>query len=57
MAMTAPFYAAGGFGEQTGFVIIVFVGLAFGFSRKELGIDDEMISSRPLLEKHLEVVQ
>jgi len=33
------------------------MGLAFGFSRKELGIDDEMISSRPLLEKHLEAVQ
>jgi heterodisulfide reductase subunit B len=31
------------------------MGLAFGFSRKELGIDEEMISSRPLLEKHLEV--
>jgi heterodisulfide reductase subunit B len=33
------------------------LGLAFGFSRKELGIDEEMISSRPLLEKHLEVIQ
>jgi heterodisulfide reductase subunit B len=32
------------------------MGLAFGFSRKELGIDEEMISSRPLLEKHLEVM-
>jgi heterodisulfide reductase subunit B len=32
------------------------MGLAFGFSRKELGIDEEMISSRPLLEKHFEVV-
>jgi len=31
------------------------MGLAFGFSRKELGIDEEMISSRPLLEKYLEV--
>jgi heterodisulfide reductase subunit B len=33
------------------------MGLAFGFSRKELGIDEEMISSRPLLEKHLEVIR
>ena len=32
------------------------MGLAFGFSRKELGIDEEMIPSRPLLEKRLEVV-
>ena len=32
------------------------MGLAFGFSRKELGIDEEMIPSRPLLEKHLEVM-
>jgi len=32
------------------------MGLAFGFSRKELGIDEEMISSRRLLEKHLEVI-
>ena len=32
------------------------MGLAFGFSRKELGIDEEMISSRPLLGKYLEVV-
>ena len=32
------------------------MGLAFGFSRKELGIDEEMISSRPLLKKHLEVI-
>jgi len=31
--------------------------LAFGFSRKELGIDGEMISSRTLLEKHLEVIR
>ena len=31
------------------------MGLSFGFSRKELGIDDEMIPSQPLLEKHLEV--
>ncbi len=31
------------------------MGLAFGFSRKALGIDEEMISSRALLEKHLEV--
>ena len=31
------------------------MGLAFGFSRKELGIDEEMVSSRQLLEKHLEV--
>ena len=33
------------------------LGLAFGLSRKELGIDDEMISSRPLLEKHLEAME
>jgi heterodisulfide reductase subunit B len=32
------------------------MGLAFGFSRKELGINEEMISSRTVLEKHLEVV-
>jgi heterodisulfide reductase subunit B len=30
------------------------VGLAFGYSRKELGIDEEMISSRAILEKCLE---
>jgi heterodisulfide reductase subunit B len=30
------------------------MGLAFGFSRKELGIDEEMVSSRAVLEKHLE---
>lgn len=33
------------------------MGWAFGFSRKELGIDDEIIPSRPLLEKHMEVTQ
>jgi len=33
------------------------MGLAFGFSRKELGIDEEMISSRTLLEKHLEAIR
>jgi len=32
------------------------MGLAFGFSRKELGIDEEMIPSRPLLEKYSEVI-
>jgi heterodisulfide reductase subunit B len=32
------------------------MGLAFGFSRKELGIDEEMVSSRAVLEKHLEAV-
>lgn len=32
------------------------MGLAFGFSRKDLGINEEMISSRTVLEKHLEVV-
>jgi len=32
------------------------MGLAFGFSRKELGIDEEMVPSRPLFEKRLEVV-
>jgi heterodisulfide reductase subunit B len=32
------------------------MGLAFGFSRKELGINEEMISSRASLEKHLELV-
>ncbi len=30
------------------------MGLAFGFSRNELGIDQEMISSQPLLENYLE---
>jgi heterodisulfide reductase subunit B len=30
------------------------MGLAFGFSRKELGIDEEMVSSRVALEKYLE---
>jgi len=30
------------------------MGLAFGYSRKELGIDEEMISSRAILEKCLE---
>ena len=33
------------------------MGLAFGFSREELGVNDEMISSRLLLEKHLEVIK
>jgi heterodisulfide reductase subunit B len=33
------------------------MGLAFGFSRKELGINDELIPSRPILEKHLEVIR
>jgi len=32
------------------------MGLAFGFSRQELGIDEEMVPSRPLFEKRLEVV-
>jgi heterodisulfide reductase subunit B len=32
------------------------MGLAFGYSRKELGINDEMISSRATLEKCLEAV-
>lgn len=32
------------------------MGLAFGFSRKELGVDEEMISSRSLFEKHTEVM-
>jgi heterodisulfide reductase subunit B len=32
------------------------LGLSFGYSRKELGINEEMIPSRTLLEKHLEVV-
>ena len=35
--MTAPFYATGAFGEQTGFIIIVFVGLAFGFFLERAG--------------------
>lgn len=33
------------------------IGLAFGFSRKSLGIDDELTPSKPLLEKHLEVIR
>lgn len=33
------------------------MGLAFGFSRKELGINDELIPSRSILEKHLEVIR
>lgn len=32
------------------------MGLAFGFSRKELGIEEEMISSRELLANHLGVI-
>jgi heterodisulfide reductase subunit B len=32
------------------------MGLTFGFSRKELGINEELISSKAVLEKHLEVV-
>lgn len=32
------------------------MGLAFGFSRKELGINEELISSRALLEKHVEAL-
>jgi heterodisulfide reductase subunit B len=33
------------------------MGLAFGFSKKELGINQELISSKALLEKHLEVAR
>jgi heterodisulfide reductase subunit B len=33
------------------------MGLAFGFSRKELGINEELISSQRILEKHLEVIR
>ena len=32
------------------------MGLAFGFSRKELGINEELITSRTVLEKHLEAL-
>ncbi|MCL5044571.1 MAG: YeeE/YedE family protein [Deltaproteobacteria bacterium] len=35
--MTAPFYPMGAFSEQTGFVIILFVGLAFGFFLERAG--------------------
>jgi heterodisulfide reductase subunit B len=31
------------------------IGLAFGFSRKELGINEELVSSKGVLQKHLEV--
>lgn len=31
------------------------IGLAFGLGRKELGINEELISSKAILEKHLEV--
>jgi rhodanese-related sulfurtransferase len=37
MAMSAPFYATGAFSEQTGFIIIFFVGLAFGFFLERAG--------------------
>ena len=46
------------FGTQFSIPALYFtqlMGLAFGYSRKELGIDDEMISSRATLEKCLEV--
>jgi heterodisulfide reductase subunit B len=33
------------------------IGLAFGFSRKELGINAELISSKVVLQKHAEVVR
>ena len=33
------------------------MGLAFGFSRKELAINEELISSQRILEKHLEVIR
>jgi heterodisulfide reductase subunit B len=33
------------------------MGLAFGFSRKELGINQELVSSKPVLAKHVEVVR
>jgi heterodisulfide reductase subunit B len=33
------------------------MGLAFGFSRKELGINQELISSKAVLAKHVEVVR
>jgi heterodisulfide reductase subunit B len=33
-----------------------FMGLAFGFSRKELGINQELISSKAVITKHVEVV-
>jgi heterodisulfide reductase subunit B len=33
------------------------IGLAFGFDRKELGINEELISSKAILQKHLEVAQ
>jgi heterodisulfide reductase subunit B len=32
-------------------------GLAFGFSRKELGINEELISSKAVLQKHVEVAR
>lgn len=33
------------------------IGLAFGFSRKELGINEELVSSRAVLQKRLEVAR
>ena len=33
------------------------MGLAFGFGRKELGIDQELVSSRAVLETHLRVAR
>jgi heterodisulfide reductase subunit B len=33
------------------------MGLAFGFSKKELGINQELISSKALLEKSLELAR
>ena len=32
------------------------MGLAFGFNRKELGINEELISSKRILAKHVEAV-
>jgi heterodisulfide reductase subunit B len=33
------------------------IGLAFGFSRKELGINEELISSKAVLQKHAEAAR
>lgn len=47
---------------STGFKVPIFyftqlMGLAFGFNKKELGINQELISSKALLEKRLEVAR
>lgn len=48
------------FGTKYSVPILYFtqlIGLAFGFSREALGINEELVPSQPVLEKHLEVVR